>query len=245
MYAPYADYVRSIVSTRDISTFKSNPKYTYMLEHVLPSSGKEYYTILRNDYSLSDETISSFCTKNDAIGSPIRCMIGSLPHPVSPTSLRYLVHASTILDHLVSHTNDTRDIVELGCGYGGLALALDFVSTLRSIPISSYTCVDLDAPLALQKLYLQNFTLSFPIDFHSASTYGAGITKQNMFFVSMYCFSEIETEHQIGYIRRLLPKVSHGVMLWNMIPVFDFGKTITCIDTERPLTAVGNKIVLF
>lgn len=245
MYKRYTDLVHRVVTSGDISTFKSEPAYREILEHCSPQFGRVYYDLLRTTYGLSDDTISTFCTMNDQIGSPVRHSIGNLKTPVSPASLLYLYHAMITLDHLVSRAMNRHDIVEVGCGYGGLILALDYASKLRSIPIHSYACVDLDAPLRLQSLYLSSFDISFPITFHSATTYGGTVPGRSLFLVSIYCFSEIEREHQRGYIRTLFPNVSHGLLLWNHVPLFDFGKPILLAEPEVPCTGPGNLLVLF
>ena len=42
IYTKYATYVREILASGDLETFKSNPNYTYMLEHVSPEFGIQY-----------------------------------------------------------------------------------------------------------------------------------------------------------------------------------------------------------
>ena len=199
----------------------------------------QYYTLLRERYSLTDQEIETFCDMNDLLGSPIKYMMG--PIHASPASMLYLYHANQILDRL---DNDV-DIVEVGCGYGGLILALEYASKRRHRKIRSYTCIDLDAPLRLQEMYLQHFSLSFPVWFHLASTYGMHIPKRNMFLVSIYCFSEIDKEHQIRYMKHLFPKVDHGFILWNHVQLFDFGKPVQSVQPENPRTGPGNLMVFF
>jgi hypothetical protein len=245
MYAKYVEFVERTVGSGDLSSFKSSPIYREILEHCSPEFGRTYYSMLRNQYGLSDETILAFCNLNDKVGSPVKYTIGNLSTPVSPASLLYLQHAMRTLDHMESLQLNDVDIVEVGCGYGGYAYALDYTSKLRGIRIRSYNCVDLDGPLRLQELYTNQCNLSFPIQFHSASTYGKNISGTNLFFVSIYCFSEIEKQHQLGYIQHLLPKTTHGLLLWNHIPLFQFGKQYTLVEPETPCTGPGNLLVLF
>jgi hypothetical protein len=245
MYTKYIDFVEKTVTGGDLSSFKSSDIYRDILEHCSPKFGNMYYEMLRNQYGLSNETILTFCSLNDKLGSPIKYTIGSLPNPVSPASLLYLHHAMRTLDHIESLGLDDIDIVEVGCGYGGYAFALDYVSKLRGISIQSYSCIDLDAPLKLQELYINQCNLSFPVYFHSASTYGKNVTGNNLFFVSIYCFSEIEKHHQIGYIRSLLHKTPHGLLIWNHVPLFDIEKQLILVESETPCTGPGNLLVLF
>lgn len=245
MYDLYIRFLREVITKGDISTFKSNTAYREILEHCSVKFGIQYYNLLQTRYGLSNETIEAFCTLNDSVGTPIKHKIGSLNTTVSPASLLYLYHAMITLDHLLSVNVQSNDIVEVGCGYGGYIVAIDFASKLRNIAVRNYTCVDLDEPIELQKLYLRRFNISFPVEFHSASTYGKNIYGENLFLVSIYCFSEIEKLHQIGYIKNLFPKISHGIMIWNHVPIFDFGKKPILIETETPCTGPGNKLVLF
>jgi hypothetical protein len=49
---------------------------------------------------------------------------------------------------------------------------------------------------------------------------------------------------QKQYIATLFPKVSHGFMAWNNIPLYNFGFE-TKSETEVPLTGPVNKYVYF
>ena len=76
------------------------------------------------------------------------------------------------------------------------------------------------------------------------------MSSSNLFLISNYSFSEIESEHQKGYIKYLFPKVSHGFIIWNHIALYDFGFKVT-IEDEYPLTSnnpnplLNNKYVYF
>jgi len=207
--------------------------------------GLQYYNVLRTTHNINRNIIEDFCSQNDKIGSPVKYSISDMSFPVSPTSLRYIDHAVKTLNHIQSIGLNSVNIVEVGCGYGGLLLAIDYMSKLRGITIASYSCVDIDSVTSLQELYLSNYNLSFPVTFHSASTFGNSVAGNNLFLVSMYCFSEIEPENQKGYIKNLIPHVKNGIFMWNHCDVFDFGKPILSIQDEQPLTGRNNKLVLF
>jgi hypothetical protein len=228
VYDTYSNYISTLDS---IICFKSNPAYTYMLEHVSYNQGLEYHTILKKYYS--EEEILEYCNLNDLYGEPKKCEYSF--GTVSPTSLRYILHANLILDCI----KEPVDIVEIGGGYGGLCLALyHFGKTF----IKSYTIVDLDSASRLQNMYLSKHSLH--INYKSSSTYGSDIENTNMFLISNYCFSEIDSVHQKKYIETLFPKVSHGFMAWNMIPLYDFGFHYTS-EVEYPLTGPNNLYVKF
>jgi hypothetical protein len=136
------------------------------------------------------------------------------------------------------------DIIEVGGGYGGLCLSLHFFAPKYGVHIKSYRVCDLTPILRLQEKYLSTVNSSLTVDFVDASTFGASIPSVNMFLVSNYCFSEISMENQELYRQRLFPKVAHGFIAWNNIPVYDFGFT-TQVEAEVPKTGPMNKYVYF
>jgi len=212
-----------------------------MLEHVTPTLGEQYFGLLKTECGMPDAGIIEFCELNDRIGKPNKQYISKLSRHVSGTSLRYLYHGWLILKHMKPGSS----IVEVGCGYGGLCLAIDFISRQTQRPVRAYACIDLDEAVSLQKRYLANFELSFPVSFHSSSTYGRNVEGSNHFLVSNYCFSEITDVHQREYIRTLFPKISHGFLAWNHIPLYDFGKPVIRREAERPITGRGNMFIFF
>jgi hypothetical protein len=245
MYQHYIDYVESIVKSNHLDNFKSNNIYRDILEHVSHSIGEEYYRLLITKHNLDKNLIEKFCLENDKLGSPVKYVIGDLSFPVSPTSLRYLDHAVHTLNYIQTLKLQTVNIVEIGCGYGGLLLALDYMSKLYGITINSYSCIDIDVVTKLQSLYISNYDISFPVTFHSASTFGHSVKNDNLFLISMYCFSEIETVNQQRYIETIMKRISNGIIMWNHCDIFDFGKKIISIEDEKPLTGHNNKLVLF
>ncbi len=231
MYARYQDYLRSIRTIDE--PFKRNPAYTYVLEHVSQPLGNEYMARLVS--YLSVDQIVEFCARNDSIGSPVTVQINGLPVPVSPTSLRYLYHACLIRDHM----KDMDTYVEIGGGYGGLCLALDFLE----VPIRTYHIIDIDEALPLIQRVIDARPPRFSVVLHSASTYGAGIPGPYG-LISNYCFSEIDPRHQQGYLNAVFPNASKGFLTWNHVPLFPIGKDVT-VGPERPLTGPGNLFVTF
>ena len=239
MYQTYCQYIRSIVDSKDLSNFKGNPAYQGILEHVSPELGKKYYESILHSHGLSRDAILSFCKKNDQIGSPKLSLIDGML--LSPSSLRYVCHALLILSHCVRVKNLTPSMVEVGCGYGGLALAIDTFSSMFGVTVKSYTMIDLDDPLSFQKLYLSHHTTSFPIYFESASTYGSNVKGNDNFLISNYCFSEVHSQIQQNYLRTLFPKCCNGFLLWNHVKLFDIGKRVL-IEKEVPLTCPTNAV---
>jgi putative sugar O-methyltransferase len=225
-YDAYSDYVRSICNANDFSVFKSNPNYTYMLEHVLKEQGKNYLDCIFSLTSITKEEVIEFCSLNDAIGNPNKETYEELNFCVSPTSLRYIFHAHLILTHMKNINESHANIIELGGGYGGLCLSVYHFASKYGVSINSYTICDLPSIIRLQKIYINTINPARNVEFVDATTFGMNIEYRNMFLISNYCFSEISRENQNSYIKWLFPKISHGFMAWNAIHVYDFGFTI-------------------
>jgi len=264
-YKEYYDYLSS--SDLDLNQFKSHPSYNIVLEHVWPSLGGEYLQLIKNEFSneISSIDIRNFCVVNDSTGNPVRHNYGEIledgpSFSCSPSSLRYLYQACLILQHLRKLKTTNRlasnpiHLIEIGAGYGGLALAIMLNNDkfgFEKDGINSYTLVDLDPVIELQKQYLNNF-ISFSnmqFKFESASTYGQNIpNNSNNFLISNYAFGEISRKHQEQYINHLFPKIQHGFFIWNGCPLYDFGKAWIKVQTERPNTvlhAAPNKFIYF
>lgn len=235
IYAGYAHYLQNQL---DINNFKRNIHYIDILEHVNDVQGTQYYKLIVKEIKLTKDQIVEFCRLNDSIGNPMKYTIEGFE--CSPTSLRYLYHACLIVKYM--NTSDTK-MIELGGGYGGLCLAIDYVAKIMNTKLLSYDIIDLDPAVELQKQYLSNFTLQFPVYYHSSSTYGSNAVGD--FLVSNYCFSEISAQHQRKYMDILLPKISKGFMTWNHIPLFDFGKDFLKIQEEKPQTGSNNLFIYF
>ena len=239
-YSQYEAYVSQIIKTEDLSSFKSNNSYTYMLEHVTKDDGSKYLKLLKE--LLTDSEIESFCNLNDSLGNPTRFTYAN-NIVCSPTSLRYLYHAHLALKHI--QQKKLSDIVEIGGGYGGLYLAIDFLSKKYRFKINSYHIIDLKNITILQKLYTSKFHTEIPLFVSDASLFGNDIDKTNLFLISNYCFSEIPKDLQYKYIEILFPKVLHGFITWNHKYTYNFGFSYTEED-EIPYTGLKfNKFIRF
>jgi hypothetical protein len=236
-----------VVESGDLSQFKRNPNYTAILEHVNRDQGEAYLFAIRLSTKLSTEEIRAFCAANDSIGSPSQCAYGD-GIIASPSSLRYIYHAHLILSHMASLRQTTMDVVEIGGGYGGLCFALHWFAPAYGILLNSYSILDLEQPLRLQQKVLEGLNrmkgVNADVQFYSAATFGKTIPKKDLFLVSNYCFSEIDTALQTQYRQHLFPKVSHGFMAWNMIPLYPFGFQVR-EEEEVPKTGPFNKYVYF
>lgn len=245
VYETYSNYTKTICDENNFTDFKCNPSYTYMLEHVNETQGQEYLNCILTLTSITKDEIEKFCVLNDSIGNPNKVKYADFI-TVSPSSLRYIYHAHLILTHMKSIDQLNVDVIELGGGYGGLCLSIHHFAPKYGIHIKSYTICDLSNIIRLQKIYLNRVNPALNIEFVDASTFGKNIERKNMFLVSNYCFSEISKENRDSYQQILFPKITHGFMAWNSIPVYDFGFPAK-VEDEIPNTGWGgpNKYVYF
>jgi hypothetical protein len=254
MYSEYQNIVSNILKSNNLD-FKSNKSYTYMLEHVSYEQGKSYiYLIIEmvNDEfkEISFENINDYLLMNDKYGNPIKhnFMYNGLEIMCSPTSLRYVLHSLLILKHF--KTVSTKKMVEVGCGYGGLFLGINHFAKILNMEIDKYYFIDLPEITNLIKRYIELHNNNININFSivSAYNYGTDINDDDLFFISNYCFTEIEEFHRNNYIKYLFPKISSGFIIWQTgfnVPIHNvniINKHIKYITEELPQTApIENK----
>ena len=254
MYSKYQNYLMTLDQDTISSTdFKSNTMYHSILEHVSQKYGNEYLELIKVEFAvITDEQINDYVQLNDQYGSP------ALKHheyqdtsiECSPTSLRYVYHALLILNHF--RATDCKNIVEVGCGYGGLCLAINYFAKIFEIQIGTYNLVDLKEPLNLIKNYTLLHSIDFNLMYHDSETFGADINNDELFFISNYCYTEINESLNKSYTDILLPKVKNGFITWQnggnggIYPVSDasaiLNKEVELIVDERPQTDSGKGI---
>jgi hypothetical protein len=244
VYSEYEQFIETILQNDDFANFKSNLKYNDILEHVSFDYGQQYLQLIKRLFSIPIVHITLFGRMNDSVGEPHKEYYKEDNLHISPTSLRYVFHALLILNDIAAKGIRNAHIVEVGCGYGGLALAISHLSPLFNLTIDDYTFIDLPGPLKLQEKYMNTFRVPMKLAFHPASTFGSELQGSDYFLISNYCFSEISKEFQDNYVRTLFPKCKHGFITWNHIDVYDIGKQIEVQD-EFPLTGSKNKYVRF
>ena len=67
IYETYYKFVETLCSSGDISTFKRDPKYTYMLEHVSISDGSNYLNLIKKLTPIDENAIVSFCNQKQRL----------------------------------------------------------------------------------------------------------------------------------------------------------------------------------
>ena len=195
MYSGYQNIVSNIINTNNLD-FKSNKSYNSILEHVSYEQGKSYISliirIINEEFKeISFENINNYLLMNDKYGNPTKhkFMYNNFEINCSPTSLRYVFHSLLILKYFKNV--NTKKIVEVGCGYGGLFLSINHFAKILNVEIDKYYFIDLPVVTNLIKKYLElhnnNININYSIE--SAYNYGTDINDNELFFISNYCFT--------------------------------------------------------
>jgi len=250
MYNSYLDFIKNI-KKENIQTegFKSNSNYQSILEHVSKDDGEKYLYLIEKEFdNLNFSNIKEYLNLNDAYGLPILFEYKNKNEEIfhcSSTSLRYTYHALIILQNYKNSKRKT--IVEVGCGYGGLFLALWYFSKLLNIEIEHYYFIDLEPVGKLISFYLDLHKTNISIKYSicSAALYGSDIEDTNLFLISNYCFTEIESIHRNNYIKNLIPKCKSGFIIWQTVFGYDISEAnsflnVKSVEEERPQTSSKN-----
>jgi hypothetical protein len=240
MFDNYINYIQNIINNNDITNFKRNNIYNSILEHVNYQQGADYLKLILDEFNIDIEKIIEFSNMNDKIGNPVICDYGKLK--CSPSSLRYIYHGCLIFNHINKVGLNNLNIVELGGGYGGLCLCINYFAKYFNITINKYHIIDLPVVNKLINKYLENFNLNFNIEIHDSNSYGSNINDTNLFMISNYCYSEIDISHRNKYKEILIPKIINGFIIWN-VPILETIKKEQTCENERPLTGQYNKFI--
>ncbi len=242
-YKKLRDYIDTVTSTGDLTNFKNNSDVNNIFEHRDCKWGNKFYDLIKKGFNTSDEEILTFCKKNDAIGNP-QLQTYSFG-TVSSNSIKYVYHANLVLSHVKSLGKTTIDFVEIGGGYGGMALAIFEFAPKYGIEIETYNLVDLPEIIKLQELYIKSHMRDMnKFSFNSAFEYGSSIGKSGMYVIAIYSLGELDVSHQTSYITHLFPKIAHGFLIWNALPYTSIGRDAIYIP-EMPLTGPYNRFVYF
>jgi hypothetical protein len=217
-YDEYINYIDTFINT-DINSwsFKSNPKYTFILEHVSYEDGLEYLNTIinkfENFYNDHKKLLIELCNKNDLIGNTFKFNYDNFTN-CSPTNFRYILHSLITLTYIKNECNlNDIDIIEIGAGYGGLCFFIYNLAPLFNINIKSYSIFDLESPKLLQKKYLEYLNIN-NINFENLNNIKN--LQKNSFLISNYAYSEISNEYKEEYSEKVInPYTSYGFITWN------------------------------
>ena len=174
MYNEYSRLINSsLENEKAFETFKQQPAYMQILEHMTCEQGSMYYHTLIQDFPyLLDPALITELRKNIDLGSPKFVGEYSDIGAMSPTQLRYLKVVGDIgvllgaprgsLSAVQEVLSGIR-IAEVGVGYGGQAHALLATAAGGAAgPIASYELYDLPEVEALADKYLSRLEIEGP-----------------------------------------------------------------------------------
>jgi len=231
-----------LIAAGSVQSWKRDADVVGMLQHVRPHEASVYLNLLLTKLPLY--LIQEYCNSADSVGDPARYEFdtgfGLLRS--SPTALRYLFHAYDIIKMVKGET-----IVEIGGGYGGLVVAIDFLAKLTKQTLN-YIIVDLTNVQRLQRYNTAQYTLSLNLTFVDAQHYGSDIETPNLFVVSNYCLAEMGSVNRENYITNLFskPSIQGGYMQWNsQAPVNFLSRFVVRVKAEYPMTNPRNTTIQF
>ena len=247
-YVPFVEK-----ATRDSKTFASfrrNPIYREILEHVDESTGNAYLKIILERRTIKIDDIRE-CQANDTIGDPFVYRYADIGL-ISPTTLRYIKVASDLRELFGSEIGP--QIAEIGVGYGGQCRVLDGLSQLRH-----YHLFDLPPVLELASKYLESFLMRGSYLKQTLNQFTG--TPSFDLVISNYAFSELPVPLQEAYIEKVIKRSKKGYLTMNsgrshlmssndriskltlerlveLLPRFE-------ILEEEPLTGANNYIIVW
>ncbi len=253
IYVNYIEAVREAIKQQPAEwTFKRDWRYREVLEHTPLEFARIMFDWSRKKMPQIDlDLICSLARKNDNFGAPTQLPIEGLGF-YSAGNMRYLCHAIKVWQYLDSLKLPEVDIVELGGGYGGLALWIRGLASMFRTHVDSYVMIDLPEVCALQRMVAQHVGLD------ATAMDGTDETVFAMFehgtrplvCLSAYAFSEFEQKTRDWYAERLLKHCQYGWMVWNFpVPLQDLnglwfaGPVYQFVD--KPITSVPDDPALY
>jgi hypothetical protein len=245
LYSRFANECIAIAEEKR-TNWKHHPNVKYMLEHESHACAAQYVLQIKKTGLLSDEQIQRVASLNDAVGGAKKEDFGN-GLACSPSSLRYIMHAVDLVLLLKKKGINVFQCIEIGGGYGGLALVTHCVAELLGIEIQQYLIYDLKEVTKLQQFYLQQHEKTLfnrRIFWGNAETCGADannllLPNVHVALVSHYCFSEIPEFLRQKYAQNLFPLAETVYMRWNWGSKDCIPKDWT-IEPEVPDTSRGN-----
>lgn len=239
-------------------TFKSDTGYREVLEHVTPNQGARLLEwALSAEPRLRHVSLAKLATRNDSLGQPVTAEYPGYGE-FSPSNWRYLAHAVHLWHHIESLGLRQVDVVELGGGYGGLALWGRGIAHLYRTLIRRYTVVDLFEASALQRRYAAMLGVDADTVDGSDPVALQGVVDPSMptVLMSAYAFSEFAQDIRDWYSDRLIRHCQHGLIVWNFPeavmgadgreyggPVYPFTDKPFTVEPDQPELYSGHQIV--
>lgn len=235
MYEKYLEVCRKAVEDENVfKTFRRNPDYNVILEHVGYQQGKEY--LKECNPILIRQFLNKFAT-SEQFGGPATYLYGETNF--SPTTLRYV---KVLSDLIIYFLPLNLNIVEIGCGYGGQCKIIHDLFKPKS-----YTLIDFPEVLSLASKWLANFKI---IPILRSLTVAEQINYD--LCISNYAFTEFTRPYQEFYAENVLKHSTMGYITCNFLGrpgAFSVQEILDLMNgkmyEEKPKTGNNNAIYIW
>jgi len=227
-------------------TFKRDPMFTSILEHVNYKQGIQYIDYIKTlckSYNVEFEDLWwNKYIENDIIGNPITydykdqlIHISDLKtYNISPTTLRYICFGLQLFNIINSTGKKDISIIEVGGGYGGQCKILSDICLQFNINIQKYTIIDLENVSNLQNKYLTKLDVNNIVTLSNTNCIGL-LDNEYDLFISNYALGEFKSDVQDFYIDNVLSRSNKSFITWNTHPINPKLKNINIVE-EVPQT---------
>ena len=200
------------IAKHELESWKGLGPVKAVLEHESESTAKGYLEYLM--MFLKKEIIQRLAAKNDMIGNAEPKMIYNIY--TSPSSIRYVRHSYDLVKHCLDKNLNDVTIVEIGGGYGGMALITLEMASLLGLTIKNYVIYDLPGVGELQRFYLNKHGVADRVQWNDCMSFGSDLdpSEKNVLF-SSYSLSSLHPEYRDSYLRTILPVLKGGLLIWN------------------------------
>ena len=201
----YRDFVNQCLNNEQLfKNFKQNNIYRHVLEHVSKELGSEYLKIIKEQTPWLIKKIDNVKI-NDLVGGSNLVEYKDIGH-ISPSSLRYAKVLSDI--STLFRKKKFKKIAEIGTGYGGQFLIFD-----QFVDFSNYYFFDLKEVLLFCERYLDNYLIRNSFKTLHLNNFN-GKEKFDL-VISNYAFSELPSELQQLYLRKVIKQSKRGYLTMN------------------------------
>jgi|688.fasta_scaffold507633_2 putative sugar O-methyltransferase len=228
------------------STFKRNPIYTEILEHVSGHQGQLYLNNIYTNLPNFEVNLERF-KKNDLYGGTNLTEYEKIGQ-ISPSTLRYVKVLSDL--NMLFGDLTGKKIAEIGVGYGGQCFIIN-----QLFEPSDYVLFDLNEVLKLSDKYLNSLQTKHRIvHFDEISK----LDEEFDLVISNYAYSELTKETQDLYFDKVISRSKNGYFTLNFIShIFNvdsynleelkskFGEKNPKLLNEEPSTFENNVILYF
>lgn len=209
-YDHIQEYALYIVQNK-LDSWKKSEAIRSMIEHESLEAANVYIKYLLN--FLSKDEIQELANLNDLYGdTTIQNILGIT---TSTNSIRYIRHSYDLCMYIKNKKLNDINIIEVGGGYGGMALIMSRMIKKMNINVNKYIIYDLQNVCLLQQYYLSKNNVTGWVEWHNSNSFGSDITDNNNVLFSSYALSELSKELRDEYLKNLLPKINGAFFIWN------------------------------